>query len=582
MHESVPGGSEAVTGAPAPRAWLALPAVAAAAYLILTVHAARVETPTVDEFAHVPSGVAAWRQGRTDLYRTNPPLLKLLLAAPVALDRSVASPAVVEPPLGWGPWEYGHRFMNANRERYLGLMTRARWAAIALGLVAGAVVFRWARDVFGVRAAAIVTSLFLLCPNVLAHGHLATIDMGALASIVLAMYALRRAQRNPGVVRMIVAGGTLGLALAIKYLAVLLLPAILILVLAHRWRSEPGVPQRLRRSAIDLAWMLGAALLVVNASVAFQGSGQPLGAYPLQSRFARSVQAALPAWLPVPLPREYLLGFDGAKEISEHGEFGSYLLGRWSEHGWWYYNLVALGVKLPLAILLLLAIAIPAWRHSRVDRMEFLSIATPLALLVLVFSTASNLNIGIRHVLPALPFLFLLLGPVFMTTTSRWRQRSSAVAATVALLLAARNVASVHPDHLTFFNAIAGGPSRGSAWLLDSNLDWGQDLYRVPPALAAIDPDAQPYLLYFGHVDPALYGLHYRMLPATPVQGLVVVSENFLGGYSYLSVAPDGAMTGVAGDTAAWLRSRAPVLRLGSILVFDTRTPAAKPPDAAR
>jgi hypothetical protein len=581
MDESVSGGSATVAGAPESRAWLAVPAVAAAAYVLLTVHAAHVETPTVDEFAHVPSGVAAWRQGRTDLYRTNPPLLKLVLSAPVALDPSVASPTVVEPPLGWGPWEYGHRFMNANRERYLALMARARWAAIALGLLAAAVVFRWAREVFGLRAAAIVTALFLLCPNVLAHGHLATIDMGALASIVLAMYALRWTYRNPTVARRVAAGAALGLALAIKYLGVLILPAIVVLVLAHRWRGGHAVAQRLRRSAIDLAFTLGVALLVVNASVAFQGSLQPLGTYPLQSRFARSVQAALPAWLPVPVPREYLLGFDGAKEISEHGEFGSYLLGRWSEHGWWYYNLVALGVKLPLAILLLLVIAIPVWWRSRLERLELLSIAVPLAMLVLVFSTASNLNIGIRHVLPALPFLFLLLGPVFMTTPSRWRQRTSAALAAAALLLAARNLAAVHPDHLTFFNAIAGGPSHGSAWLLDSNLDWGQDLYRVPAALAAIDPDAQPYLLYFGHVDPALYGLHYRMLPATPVQGLIAVSENFLGGYSYLSVAPDGAMTGVAGDTAAWLRSREPVLRLGSILVYDTRTPPAKPLDAA-
>jgi hypothetical protein len=203
-------------------------------------------------------------------------------------------------------------------------------------------------------------------------------------------------------------------------------------------------------------------------------------------------------------------------------------------------------------------------------------------MLVLVFSTASNLNIGIRHVLPALPFLFLLLGPVFMTTTSATRNRLSALLAAGALLIGARNIAALHPDYLTFFNVVAGGPSRGSEWLLDSNLDWGQDLYRVPAAFAAIDPDAPHYLLYFGHVDPALYGLRYQMVPATPVEGIVAVSENFLGGYSYLSVAPGGAMTGVAGDTAAWLRSHEPVRRLGSMLIYDTRTRSAKPLDAAR
>lgn len=577
MQGSERSDGEAAGGVREPRAWLALPALAAAAYLVLTLHAAHVETPTVDEFAHVPAGVAAWRQGRTDLYRSNPPLLKLVLAAPLALDPTVAAPISIEPPLAWGPWEYGHRFMNANRERYLALMARARMAAVALGLLAGAVVFSWARGAFGLRAAAVVTALFLLCPNVLAHGHLATIDMGALATVALAVYALRWAYRRPTRARLAAAGGAFGLALAVKFVALLLLPALAALALAHRWREERPAAGRVGRAAADLAWLLAGALLVVNASVAFQGSFRPLGGFPLRSAFASSLQAALPGRLPVPLPSEYVLGFDGAMEMQEHGEFGSYLLGRWSERGWWYYNLVALGVKLPVATLLLLALALPAWWRSRVDRLELLSIALPAATLLLAFSAASNLNIGIRHVLPALPFLFLLLGPVFAGTASPRRQRLSAALAAATLLAAGRNAAALHPDYLTFFNALAGGPARGSAWLLDSNLDWGQDLYRVRAAAAAIDAEAPLYLLYFGHVDPALYGLRYHLVPATPVEGVVAVSENFLFGYPYLSVAPDGAMTGVAGDTAAWLRSREPALRLGSILVYDTR--GARPPE---
>jgi len=581
MHGPRNHAGAAAVAAP-PRAWLGLPAAVAVGYAVLAVHAARVETPTVDEFAHVPAGVAAWRQGRTDLYRSNPPLLKLVLAAPLALDPDVAAPVALEPPLVWGPWEYGQRFMNANRERYLALMWRPRCIAVAFALFAAGVVFRWAREVFDVRAASVVTSLFLLCPNILAHGHLATIDMGALASTVLAMYALRWAYLRPTHARLLACGAALGLALAVKFLGVLLLPAFLLLALAHRWRAERPAAWKLARVAADLAWMLGAALVVVNASVAFQGSFGPLGDFALRSRFATSLQGALPGWLPVPLPREYVLGFDGAKAISEHGEFGSYLLGRWSEHGWWYYNLVALGVKLPLAILLLLAMAGPFWWRSRIDRIELLSMLVPLATLVLLFSTASNLNIGLRHVLPALPFLFLLLGPIFLASTSPLRGRASAVLAAAALLAGVHNVAALHPDYLTFFNAIAGGPSRGSAWLLDSNLDWGQDLYRVPDAVAKLDPDAALYLLYFGHVDPALYGLHYRLLPSTPVEGIIAVSENFLGGYDYVTVAPDGSLTGVPGNTAAWLRSRQPVARLGSILLYDTRAGRPSgPSDAA-
>ena len=579
-------GSDAAAGAAAreSRGWLALPALAALVYLALALHAARVETPTVDEFAHVPAGVASWRQGRTDLYRSNPPLTKLLLAAPLAVDPSVHDPPVRETPLLWGPWEYGHRFLNANREDYLALMFRARCVAVALGLLAGVVVFRWARDAFGLRAAAAVASLFLLCPNVLAHGHLATIDLAALCTVLLALFALRWAYGSSSAARLTLAGAALGLALATKFSAVLLLPVVAVLAVTERWRLEEGPPaRRLLHAARDFAWMLVAALVVVNASVGFEGAFEPLGNLPLRSQFATGLQAVLPGGLPVPLPREYVLGFDGAKEILEHGEFGSYLLGRWSAQGWWYYNLVAWSVKLPLAVLLLLTAAVPLWwRRLRSrpggwrgpggpDRRELLFLLLPLVTLMGVFSMSSNLNIGIRHLLPALPFVFLLLGPNFTPKATRVGERLCRWAMGLALGASVVNAATLHPDYLTFFNALAGGPARGGEWLIDSNLDWGQDLYRVPAAVAAIAKDEIPYLLYFGHVDPALYGLRYRLLPPTPVEGIVAVSENFFRGAAYLSVSPDGAMIGVAGDTAAWLQAYEPVARVGSIRLYDTR-----------
>lgn len=567
-------GSEAESEARArePRHWLALPVAAALAYGVLALHAARVETPTVDEFAHVPAGVAAWRQDRMELYRSNPPLTKLLLAAPIALDPSVTDPPVRETPLLWGPWEYGHRFMNANHERYLSLMFRARWVSVAFGLLAGLLVFRWARDAFGLRAAAAVTALYFLCPNVLAHGHLATIDMAASCTILLAVFTLRWAYRAPGAVRLAGAGAALGLALATKFTAVLLLPVFAVLAVTERWRQGRGSRSvRPLYAAADVVWMLAAALLVVNASVAFESAFEPIGTMPLRSAFMTALQQAVPDGLPVPLPIQYVLGFDAAKEISEHGEFGSYLLGRWSAGGWWYYNLVAAAVKLPTLVLLLMLAAAPCWWWSGLARREALYLAVPLLTVIGAFSVASNLNIGIRHVLPALPFAFLALSPIFTPKQGRARDLLSRGVLCLALAVSIVNVATLHPNYLTFFNALAGGPARGGEWLIDSNLDWGQDLYRVPGAVAALSPDETPYLLYFGHVDPALYGLRYRLLPATPVEGIVAVSENFLRGSSYLTVDPSGRMTGVAGDRAAWLLSREPVAQLGSIRLYDTR-----------
>jgi hypothetical protein len=562
------------TEKPESRAWLAIPGLAAIAFLIMTIHAAWVETPTVDECAHVPAGVAYWRHGRLDLCSTNPPLLKFWTALPIALDYSAVAPDVIESPLGWGPWKYGERFMNANRDQVLGLIFRSRLMVIALGLATGAIVFFWARGVFGLRAASVCASLFLLCPNILAHSHLATIDMGSVFSITLGMFSLHWAYKEQTTWSVIVAGAAIGLALAIKFLAVLILPAVAVLVFMHRWLDrERGPLARIGRSMFDLILMAVVAVLVVNASMGFQGSFAPLSDYTLRSQFGLTIASHLPGWVFVPFPREYVVGFDAVKKVAEEGELGSYLMGEWSSKGWWYYNIVALGVKLPIALLVLVLVTPLFWRRSGVEWVDIAELIVPPVVLLMLFSTFNSANIGVRHTLPALPFAFILLGPVFMSTGPAWRRCLSAALIVVSIGSYGVNALRISPNFLTFFNVIAGGPDRGSQWLIDSNLDWGQDLYRLPEELRELNVQEPVYLLYFGHTDPSLYGIEYRLPPATPVAGVIAVSVNFLKGYPYVTVAPGtgGRMVGVKADAVAWLADHEPVRKLGSIWVYDTR-----------
>jgi hypothetical protein len=132
-------------------------------------------------------------------------------------------------------------------------------------------------------------------------------------------------------------------------------------------------------------------------------------------------------------------------------------------------------------------------------------------------------------------------------------------------------VIRVHPDYLAYFNAAAGGEDGGHRLLLDSNLDWGQDLYRLPAALDRLGYAGKIGLLYFGHVDPALYGIRHEIIPKFPVTGVLAVSVNFLMGAEYAAVAPGGQLVWVEKDHLAWLRSQQPVARCGSIWIFDTR-----------
>ena len=373
--------SENVIAAPGPdgprgrsaRWWVVCPVVTGIAYAILAVHAARVETPTVDEFAHLPAGCAGWKHGRLDLYSKNPPLMKLWMALPVVLDRNVSIPKIVEPTRDWGPWQYGIRFMNANRERYFDLFFRARLMVVALGLATAVMLFRWSADLFGNRAAALTTSLFLLSPNVLAHSHLGTIDIGCMFSVFLVIFAVRWAYRRPSRVRIALVGAALGAALLVKFTALLLVPVVMGLVLPHR----VGHGARLRASVGDLAILLGVGLAVVNLGMGFKGTCKLLGDYTFSSSFGERVQAWLPGVLPVPLPEDYVNGFDGQKMDVEAGEFGGYLRGEWSDKGWWYYNLVVLGVKLPTPLLLMVIAGACCWPGRRLGWRESLSVVAP-------------------------------------------------------------------------------------------------------------------------------------------------------------------------------------------------------------
>src|SRR4030095_12767599 len=116
-------------------------------------------------------------------------------------------------------------------------------------------------------------------------------------------YAVRAACRRPGALRVAAAGAALGLALAVKFVALLLLPAIALLFLAHLWRGPGRAAPRLARAAAELAALGLVALLVLNASVAFSGTFAPLGALPIRSELLKSVQSALPRGVPVPVPR---------------------------------------------------------------------------------------------------------------------------------------------------------------------------------------------------------------------------------------------------------------------------------------
>ncbi len=522
----------------------ARPAVRAAALVVVlgffATHALVVawnDTPTVDEFVYVPAGYYYLRTGDFAFASTNPPLMKVamalpLLAMPIALD---ADPRWRDNATGWAEWTFGTRFMDVNRARYLDAYFAARMVVLGCGLALGALVFRRARAVLSPLGALAVLVLYGTMPPLIAHSALATLDVGVTLPSFGALLALERFTTTKDWRWAGAAGGLLGLAFAVKGVAIVFVPAMVLLV-AVTWGAwdRDGV----RRLAIGTVAAAAGTWLAVLGAWGFTG---------------------------FPLPQPMI---DGVRfQMAESGGENSFLNGQWSKTGFWLYYVEAFVLKTPLASLGLIALGTAAVLARRLRGTSDAWLVVPPYFLLYVLSFHFGKNYGVRYLLPAFPFFLLLAGHGVDACL-----RAGRVGATVAgALLVWQLVACtrVAPYHLAYFNELVRTPDEARRFLIDSNLDWGQDLGRLKAYLDAHGTN-RICLGYFGHVDPHLYGIDYSFPPTGPQPVRCAISANYLAGYPYAITYAGERLLGVGPRTWTWFDRYRPVARIGrSIYVYD-------------
>ena len=509
---------------------------------ILGVHVAALawsaaqHSPSLDEPAHLAAGMSHWQFGRFDLFRVNPPLVRMVAAVPVLLagvqtDWSHFSDAPEARP----EFVMGLQLAAANGPRTFWLVTLARWACIPFSVLGAWICYLWARELYGEASGIAALCLWCFDPNILANGQMIAADAGAAAVGAAAVYSFWRWLRQPTWARAVIGGFALGLAELTKLTWTILFPLYPLLWLAGRWsrRREPT-----RRAWLQESCQLGAALLIalwaINAGYGFSGSFRKLGDYRFVSsslggfstpteprgegrnRWSRS-------WLGgmrVPLPKDYVLGIDLQKCDFERGRW-SYLRGEWRFGGWWYYYLYALAIKVPLGTWVLILVAfllgLFARRYAAAWQEEIVLIVPMIAVLTLV-SSHTNVNHHLRYVLPAFPLAFVLISRT--ARALQFRHRTIACLAGVSLLWSVGSSLFVYPHSLSYFNEVVGGPTGGHAHLggvpEDSNIDCGQDLLYLKRWLDQ-HPEARPLgLAVQGPCDPALAGIAYTPPPPTP------------------------------------------------------------------
>lgn len=563
------------------------------------------ENPTVDEVAHLPAGLTYWQKGTFRLYPQNPPLVKLAAALPVLVAKPAMSRIYTLP--SWSQRIHAsiaHEFAVDNATRYFELFTLGRLVIPLFSLLGGLVVFAWSRRLHGDWAGLLSLSLWAFCPNILAHGRLITTDVGATSLGVLATYVFWRFLHDRASLRAGMAGGALGLAILAKFSSLVLVGLWPVLALAYRFGL--GGDRRggwLRHAALAAL----AALLVVNIGYGFEGTFRPLGRFEFASRAltgARRSTRPIPVvsnplqarvlrfrenrfrlwglgWIPAPLPAPFLEGLDLQKldaegiperylnpSASEDAVAGYpvYLNGVLRSRGWWYYYLAALAYKVPEGtwMLGLASLALLTGRFGRASWRDDLAVGIVPVAILLAMSFGTDINLGLRYILPAFPYAFVAMGRLAPWAARRTgRSRKLAVAFIAAALL--ETVGStlwIHPHYLAYFNAISGGARHGSAHLIDSNLDWGQDLVNLRDWLRTNAPGERVGLAYFGQINPNILKLRnegfdwflpapepgsIRPLsnpallegpPAQPGPGLYAVSASFVRGLPYAIYDP--------------------------------------------
>jgi 4-amino-4-deoxy-L-arabinose transferase-like glycosyltransferase len=458
------------------------PAVFAALCIAIFVLSAalsiRNKSSSWDDPYHLTAGVAQLQTGDPRLNADHPPLARLIGAIP-SLFMKV--PAVADS----APSAWKQADIYASTLAYFPtiedrLLWPGRLTMLCLSVLLGWLLYSWASELFGVKATWLPMALYAFCPPLLANAPLVTTDMAATTFMFAALYAGWRFIEAPSLGRLGWVSLSTAAAFCAKFTAVLLVPLFLLFALGStvkpalmQYKLQPRV-----LAAIGSLAVIGiATVLAINLIYFFDGVmrtpeeyiAQSLHQMPSLRTGASRLFSIWPTWLPIPLPYYYVAGFLSVFTNVELKGHATYFLGQAGNGGWPNYFLMLLLIKLPIPMLILVGSGMLR-AFSRLPRKgwNFLFLTLP-PLLIISIASMGKMQIGIRHILPALPFLLLLSGYLLHFPIKRWQQF------TVALLLVMNAASSlrVHPYYLMYFNFLAGGPEQG--WRISiTGDDYGQ------------------------------------------------------------------------------------------------------------
>jgi 4-amino-4-deoxy-L-arabinose transferase-like glycosyltransferase len=492
----------------------------------------RTFSDTVDEVTHIGAGLELLQYHQYELQPENPPLPRIVMAAaplaggmrwPVEGNRFQKIHAVM----------YGH----GKYERNLVLM---RAGNLLFFILAAWALFIWVRRDFGETEALIAILLFTMQPIILGYSGLATFDTAATAGLAVALIAFSAWLRKPDAMHAALLGAGYGFSILMKFSSIGYVPAACAAIYVVRLVGDPERRRERLRALATVLIVPPVALAVIWAGYAFT-VGRLSELQHFHGEFGildRVLLSHLPQWTPLPAPA-FFRGVGGLLEIG-HADFDSYLFGHISKSGFWWYFPAAVGLKTTLAFFALLLAGIGAAWTTRSKRWAMAEALAGSAA-ILAVAMPSILDLGVRYVLPVYVPLTAAaaIGTAALLDSSRKEIRIAAM-----LLAGLHIVASLaaHPDYFPYFNALAGrDPGR---YLIDSNLDWGQDLLRLRSTARTLRIDRMAVNLGYHDYDALGFPHQHEATSAHPEKGWIAIGEHVYrlehakGAWSWLDPFP--------------------------------------------
>jgi hypothetical protein len=524
--------------------------------LVVSVINAKNDSPIYDEIAHIPAGYSYLTQHDMRLNPEHPPLLKDLAAFPLLfmhLNFDTTQPFWNDNPND-AQWNAGKYFLYQAGNNPEKIVFWSRLPIILLSLILGIFIFVWTRQLAGITAGVIALILYAFDPNILGHNHYVTTDLGIAAFFAFTLYYFIKFLKNPTWKNVFFGGIFLGLLQLAKFSSVLIFPVLGLMLLVYPLlRKNHSIDrEKIKEKLKLLGEYLGKGFLAFGISLLLVWSVYQLNTFampteklpqimqyyfhPNQSKNQALDQVLVedltrlnkkPAFAPL---ADYFFGIARVFQRVAGGNV-TYFMGEVSVNGFLSYFPVVFLIKEPLPIIFLIIFALffSGWQIGKklkntpesfmkkswqilIDYIRTSPAEFSMLLFILLYSITSitgRLNIGLRHLFPIFPFIYILLAKKITEFIKKEHRKEIKIFFSIILFSFLAwlilETTMVFPNYVSYFNQLAGGPKNGYHYVTDSNADWGQDLIRLRSFLNKHPEIAKIRVDYFGMADLNYY-----------------------------------------------------------------------------